>query len=139
MQKLVFFFLLLFGGFKVNTNPPLLKIVVKNIQQPQGSVKVALFLSSESFLKDYSIGKVKKVTQTGTVVVEFEYLPKGTYAVSAIHDINNNGKLDKNFLGIPKEPYGFSNGAQGKFGPPAFEEAKINFREDDEVVEVSLR
>ena len=35
------------------------------------------------------------------------------------------GKLDTNFLGIPKEPYGFSNEKKGRFGPPKFKEVSF--------------
>lgn len=50
-------------------------------------------------------------------------LPPGKYAVAAYVDSNRNGRLDKNFLGVPKDIYGFSNDARGKFGPPDFSEA----------------
>ena len=46
-------------------------------------------------------------------------LPKGNYAIAAFHDENSNKKLDRNFAGLPKEKYGFSNNVRGTFGPPA--------------------
>jgi uncharacterized protein (DUF2141 family) len=46
--------------------------------------------------------------------------PSGKYAVSSYVDTNKNGRLDKNFLGVPKEMYGLSNDARGMFAPPAF-------------------
>jgi uncharacterized protein (DUF2141 family) len=42
-----------------------------------------------------------------------------------MHDVNKNGELDKNALGIPKEGFGFSNDAAGTFGPPGFDKAKF--------------
>ena len=36
-----------------------------------------------------------------------------------------NEKLDTNFFGIPKEQFGFSNNAKGRFGPPSFESASF--------------
>jgi len=48
----------------------------------------------------------------------------GQYAIKVFHDENANGELDINFLGIPKESYGFSNHARGRFGPPPFAEAR---------------
>jgi len=36
-------------------------------------------------------------------------IPPGTYAIACYHDENDNGKLDTNFLGIPKEGTGASN------------------------------
>ena len=47
------------------------------------------------------------------------------YAFTFFHDLNKNKKLDTNFLGIPKEPYGFSNEKKGRFGPPKFKEVSF--------------
>ncbi len=44
---------------------------------------------------------------------DFEDIPPGRYALAVIHDENMNGKLDANWLGVPKEGYGFSNDAKG--------------------------
>ena len=57
--------------------------------------------------------------------VTFEQIPYGTYAIKIFHDENSNGELDTNFVGFPKESFGFSNDAMGKFGPPTFEQAKF--------------
>jgi len=54
------------------------------------------------------------------------YLPKGKYGVVAFHDLNNNEKLDTNFIGIPTEPYGFSNDARAMLSKPDFEETLVN-------------
>lgn len=56
-------------------------------------------------------------------------LPPGKYAVAAYVDNNRNGRLDKNFLGMPTEIYGFSNNARGMFGPPDFSEAAFEIGE----------
>ena len=50
-------------------------------------------------------------------------LPEGRYAIKLFLDLNGNGEVDTNFLGIPKEPYGFSNNAKGTLGPPSFDAA----------------
>ena len=47
-------------------------------------------------------------------------LDPGRYAIILFHDENGNGKLDKNALGVPTEPYGFSNNVPGFLGPPAY-------------------
>ena len=48
-------------------------------------------------------------------------LPEGTYAIALFVDANENLKIDKNFLGIPKVQYGFSNNAMGTLSGPSFE------------------
>jgi len=55
------------------------------------------------------------------------------------HDENGNGKNDRNFLGIPKEPYGFSNNARRKFGPPTWTEAKFAVSSPAVVVEIQVK
>lgn len=60
------------------------------------------------------------------LVVTIPDLPPGKYAVAAYVDTNNNGKQDRNFLGVPTEIYGFSNNVRGQFGPPAFSAAAFD-------------
>ena len=55
-------------------------------------------------------------------------VPEGIYAIALFIDANKNMKIDKNFLGIPKEQYGFSNNAMGKFSGPSFEQAKFQVK-----------
>ena len=55
-------------------------------------------------------------------------LPEGTYAIALFIDANENLKIDKNFLGIPKEQYGFSNNAMGNLSGPSFEQAKFQVK-----------
>ncbi|BBJ00699.1 hypothetical protein FGKAn22_23910 [Ferrigenium kumadai] len=57
------------------------------------------------------------------LIVLLPDLPSGRYAVAVYADNNRNGRLDRNFLGVPTEIYGFSNNARGRFGPPGFAEA----------------
>ncbi len=62
----------------------------------------------------------------------------GTYAVAVFHDLNGNGRLDRNFIGLPSEPYGFSNDV-GRRGPPNFEGALITVKEPSTTVRVTVR
>jgi len=64
-----------------------------------------------------------------SIEVTIENIPPGEYAISIFHDENDNGKLDTNFIGIPKEPYGFSNNPVIKLRPPTFMEAKFVHRQ----------
>ncbi|MGA7124354.1 MAG: DUF2141 domain-containing protein, partial [Polyangiaceae bacterium] len=62
-----------------------------------------------------------------TSTCSFDSIPSGTYAVACFHDENRNGKLDKNFLGMPNEGTVVSNHAKGFMGPPPFDKAKFSF------------
>ncbi len=101
-----------------------IEVIINEVKDTTGHIRVGLFTDQESFLKKPLVGKVGKAA-TGTVVIVFENVPPGTYAVSTIHDSNRNGELDSNLFGMPKEGFGFSNDAMGTFGPPSFDKAKF--------------
>jgi uncharacterized protein (DUF2141 family) len=90
-----------------------------------GAVKVSVWRDNKAFLKGepYRVAVIEM--KAGKASVTFGDLEPGDYAVSAFHDKNNNGRLDTGFAGKPTEPYGFSNDARGRFGPPKFEQARF--------------
>ena len=106
-----------------------LEVTVKNIKEVKGTIRVALYNNEKDFLEKFLHGKVVKVTGSEANIV-FENLKPGDYAVSVFHDENGNEELDSGFMGIPNEPYGFSNDAMGTFGPPSFEKAKMSITSD---------
>ena len=102
-----------------------IEVEINEVKDDVGTIIVGLFSDEATFLKKQFIGKTVKATQ-GKLVVIFDQVPSGTYAISIIHDSNSNGELDSNLFGIPKEGFGFSNDAMGMFGPPSFEKAKLD-------------
>lgn len=68
----------------------------------------------------------------------FTNLPAGSYAVSAAHDVNGNGKPDRSFVGIPTEPWAVSNNVRPTLRPPRFAEAPFVLTVG-EVKDISLR
>jgi len=104
-----------------------MEVVIKNVNDAEGSIMVGLFSNEADFLKKrFASQKIK--ANKGEVRVTFENIPAGKYAISAFHDANTNGELDKNMVGIPKEGFGFSNDAMGMFGPPDFEKASFDWK-----------
>jgi uncharacterized protein (DUF2141 family) len=69
----------------------------------------------------------------------FTDVAAGTYAVTVLHDLNSNNALEKNMLGIPKEPLGFSNNATAKFRAPRFDEAKFEFDGTAKTLDIVVR
>ncbi len=53
-------------------------------------------------------------------------VPAGDYGVRAFHDLNGNGRMDRNPFGMPTEPYAFSNNAVGNMGPAGWDRAKFS-------------
>jgi uncharacterized protein (DUF2141 family) len=108
-----------------------LTIEVSGITPGHGKIYVAVYDRPETFptAGRQRAGRILEATGQ-SLVVHFKDLPPGEYAAVAFEDENGNGKLDKNFLGIPKEPYGFSNGARGSAGPPKFSAAAVTLNPD---------
>jgi uncharacterized protein (DUF2141 family) len=128
----------LFGPCNVLFAQSQLEVVVSNVKSDKGNVRVGIFKDEKTFLKDATYGKVVKANSGQTTVV-FEDLPPGTYAVSIIHDENENNELDTNLLGIPNEGIGFANDAMGTFGPPDFEKASITVETGKKSVVIRMR
>jgi uncharacterized protein (DUF2141 family) len=108
-----------------------LTIEVSGITPNRGNVYIAVYDRPEAFpLSGHQrVGQVL-ASEDQHLTVHFEDLPPGQYAAAAFQDFNGNGRLDRNFLGIPKEPYGFSNGVRRSTGPPQFAEAAITLNPD---------
>lgn len=115
-----------------------LTIHVDDVKAAGGRIEVAVYNSAGAFLKTSAgAAGVAAVRDANTVVVKD--LPAGEYAFAVFHDVNSNGKLDKNLFGIPTEEYAFSNNALGKMGPPSFEQARFTLPAAGAAVRVSLR
>lgn len=113
-----------------------LTVTISNIESNEGTIQVGLYNSKSSFLSTpyMSTGTQAK---TGSVQVVFKNVPKGVYAISLYHDKDDNKELNT-FFKIPTEPYGVSNNAKGKFGPPNWEEAKFSILDKDTTQSIQL-
>jgi len=115
--------------FFQNQESVTLSIEIDVIKHNKGQIAFALFDSADAFLNSPVRSDAVEV-KNNKATFEFKDIPKGTYSFSYYHDLNANGELDTNFMGVPKEPYGFSNNQKGRFGPPSFEDAKITINND---------
>ncbi len=113
-------------------------IKLDNFYPKEGKIILAVFDNQDGFLKEAYNGYCFPVEEVNEGKLKLGKLPKGTYSISIFHDQNNNGKLDKSFLGIPKEPFGFSNNPSISFGPPTFQQTSFEISGDIEV-EIKLR
>ena len=106
-----------------------IQIEVAGFHNDKGQTLCALFSSADDFPKktEKAVARTSSVISNQHAVCDFPAVVPGTYAVSVIHDENSNGKLDTNFMGIPREGVGASNDARGHFGPPKFDAASFRF------------
>jgi len=115
-----------------------LTVEVLGARSAQGHVAGALFSSADGWLKPAQAVQGQFVPATGKAVLLFRGLPPGRYALSVYHDENSNARLDSNVVGIPTESYGFSRNAQGRMGPPPFDDAALDLQ-SDATVQIQLR
>ena len=85
-----------------------LTVQITNVTSEEGQIILAIYNSSENYDKRRAFQEVKLKPEIDTVIFETN-VPDGEYLVMLVHDINNNGKLDTSFIGMPKEPVGLSN------------------------------
>lgn len=119
-----------------------LEIKVTNIENGSGTLYIAILDSPDGWLKSDADSKpfrdaTQVVSSGDDLVVSIEDLPPGKYAISLFQDLNGDAELDTNFVGFPKEPFGFS-APMGTFGPPEFNEAAIEVSGEDTSVTIML-
>jgi uncharacterized protein (DUF2141 family) len=116
-----------------------LAVTVSDIKNNTGWVLAAVYDSEASFLKPpLARVSVKFKAAPGKITFALPDLPPGQYAVAAFHDENDNGKLDRNSLGVPTEGFGFSNDARGTGGPPAFAAAAVTVGDGNKAIKIPL-
>ena len=108
--------------------------------QVKGVLYIAVFNKKEDYLKKrYKQHKLEMLDgKNKQLLIEGLCLHKD-YSISAFLDENDNASLDKNFLGIPKESYAFSNNVKGMFGPPNYEKTKITLDEDQKTISILVK
>lgn len=109
-----------------------LTVEITNVTSEDGQIILAIYNSSENYDKRIVFQEVKLKPETDTVIFETN-VPDGEYLVMLVHDINNNGKLDTTFIGMPKEPVDLSN-YDGKSIPGKFKKHKFSVNEDTSIL-----
>ena len=108
-----------------------LTIELETIRSARGKLMMSLFNSADGFPSTHQKAmQIRQVpAQKGKMVVVFDGVPPGTYAVAVFHDENGDGKLNSNAFGAPKEPWGASNNVRPMFSAPSFKEASFRHQQ----------
>ena len=110
-------------------------VILDNVLNDQGEILAALHTAT-TFMKGPGIQNFREVAEKGGLSFTFDNVAPGTYAVSVLHDMNANGRMDFETNGMPKEPYGMSNNEMA-MGPPTFGSASFEVGNED--VELNIR
>ena len=114
-------------------------VIVTGFDNDEGNAMIALFNSEENYSENgKKFRRTKSKIKDSKVEWTIEDLPFGEYAIKLYHDENENGRMDRNMMGIPTEDYAFSNNAIGNFGPADYEDAKFEFIKSGQKQEISI-
>lgn len=101
------------------------KVVINGMRSEKGKLVLAIFKDQEGFKNRKPIKRVelnKSELEGNEIVLK---LNPGTYGFSVLDDENENNKMDYNFIGIPKEGFGFSNYYHKGLSKPHFDKFKF--------------
>jgi len=130
-MKLIYTIILLFIlGFK-SPKRANITVIVTNIGKVKGQIIMTLYNKKADFLhrERKFKGAVVKIDSINVKYI-FTNIPLGKYAITLFHDENSNGKMDRNFIGLPSEGTAFSNNIRPSFGPPKYEDAMFDLVKD---------
>ena len=116
---------------------PGVRVLASNLSPAAGTAEITLFNSAESFLKEPYFQQSGKAMKTVAFKPNLSTYPMANTRLSR-PDANDNGKLDRGFLGFGGESYGYSNQAHSWFGRPDFEDAKFTVDQPGTLVEIDF-
>ncbi len=152
MKKLFTIFIALFfatsaAAFAAESSPEptaqfgTITVHISGMKNLPGMFGVSLYNSKKGFpgKHEQACASSMKTMSSNDDTVVFDHLPYGSYAVSVMHDENNNGKLDTNWIGIPKEGVGVSNNPKIGMGGPKFDDSVFTLDKKELEVTIAIK
>ncbi len=120
----------------VKTN---LTITILSLHDTEHDVCIAISRKSDGFPGNPDAAKILVVKPAGknSISVVVADLPYGKYAVMVFQDLNGNKKMDKNFIGVPIEPFGFSNNYKPLFHSPSWDDCEFEYSAKSNTVTIN--
>ena len=110
-----------------------LEMEINNLESNNGPIYIRILDENEN---PVFVGT--SLVDNYSTKISFDSIYPGRYAVQFYHDENQNGKLDMNLIGIPKESYGSSNDVKPLLGPPNFEKMLFNLTENKKIIMIPV-
>lgn len=118
-----------------------LQVIIQKTDSDAGKILVLVFKDPAGF-PDQIEKSFKQLTlkpKNGKSEFQLDDLPAGKYAITVLHDEDDNGIMTTNFVGLPEEKYGFSNNPKIYFGPPSFEKSAVQVGSGGKTIHINLR
>ncbi|MCE9523214.1 MAG: DUF2141 domain-containing protein [Alphaproteobacteria bacterium] len=116
---------------------PTVKVTVVGLKANQGFMMIALH--SEQAWSGAAVAKIKVAVTAAAMTVTLAAPAPGRYGIKMFHDVNGDGEMATNIVGFPTEPFGFSNDAPVRFGPPSFADAGFDIGPNGAAQTITLR
>lgn len=132
------FILLSFITYSQNSE---IVINISGLRSDKGKCLLYLFNNKKGFPNDVkkAINSAMGNILNGKSTIVLKDIPDGEYAIGVIHDENGNGKMDTNFIGMPKEGVGVSNIAKGHFGSPSYQDSKFKLNRKSLIMTITIK
>jgi uncharacterized protein (DUF2141 family) len=140
VNKSAFFILIIVLAFlspvKASGQRYHITVKITGLKSSKGKIVLSLYNSDNGYPQspEKAFRIVSQVIANNACTVLLDDIPSGAYAIACFHDENDNGKLEKNFIGIPVEGVGASNNAKGFMGPPKFNDARFVVEKDIDIL-----
>jgi uncharacterized protein (DUF2141 family) len=105
-----------------------LTLIIEPLRNNKGTVLLEFKNGQDELVKGIS-----ESIEDNRSTIRIKNLKTGKYAFKFFHDENSDEKINTNFMGIPREGFGFSNNAKATFGPPAFEKMLFELTKSDTI------
>jgi len=120
-----------------------IEVQVEGMPSGEGILFVSLYLTETGYPDDWQVAyrtlQLDASGQRGGVMsTRLNDVPAGWFVIAILHDADSNKEMKTNFLGIPKEAYGFSQNPKARFGPPSWDDAAV-FLEPDATSVVNIK
>lgn len=145
MLKNIFFFFvvtILFSTQIITAQEPTcdISIIIKGLKNTKGQIMISINRGPEGWPEENFIEQrfIPEFTAPNFTVI-FKDMPYGNYAVGVLHDEDKNGEMTKNFIGMPKEAFGFTRNYKVVFRAPKYEESNFEANTPELTLEVDLQ
>lgn len=118
-----------------------IEVSITNVENSEGKIRAVLFKGEEGFPQNSkkAFRSISVPAREMKTTLIFENVPYGDYAISLLHDENENGKMDSNIFGYPQEGYGISNNKTSGLSMPSYEKAHFELAQGHKKLLIHLR
>lgn len=141
MRLLKIILIIAFGTVFMSANTQTVRMTIEGIRSKEGNIQLGIFTNQAQFSKEEPpIEKIfpKTGLKSGVLIIEFNLKP-GNYAIAVLDDIDKDGDMSYNLIGIPTEGFGFSNYVSSGMRKPKYNDFSFDVKKGVTEVTVKMR